>query len=101
MSQIFSDSEYNKIYKVLTSTTRSFHYSNKEFNSNNYSMNLLRPNYMTLLNIRIIKKLVLNNFNATDFINEEIKELVDNLNTSLKYKDPNKLFKKLVKNKNK
>ena len=56
---------------------------------------------MTLLNIRIIKKLVLNNFNATDFINEEIKELVDNLNTSLKYKDPNKLFKKLVKNKNK
>ena len=97
MSQIFSDEEYNKIYKVLTNTTRSFHYSNKKFKSNNFNMNLTRPNYMTLLNIRIIKKLVFNTFNATDFINEEIKELVDNLNTSLEYKDTRKLFKKLIK----
>lgn len=101
MSQIFDDEEYNKIYEVLISTDGEFHYSNKEFKTKKFNLNLTKPNYITLLNIRIIKKLIFNTLDndIKEYIKEEVKELINNLNESLGYKDPKKLFKKVIRHK--
>ena len=104
LSHTFSDADYDKIYNVITGNIGEFHYSNKEFSSSSFNMNLTRINYITLLNLRIIKKIIISNFtnkeDIKELIKEEINSLVDDLNENLGYKNPKTLFKKVLKKKN-
>lgn len=92
LSKKLSDEEYEKIFNAITSNIGEFHYSNAPFQTDEYNLNLTTPNYLMLLNQRIVKKLILSDLTDRIFVETldaerlEMEKLVDELNKLIGYK---------------
>lgn len=96
ISSKLTNDQFTSIYSAIINNIGEFHYSDKIFlTDGDFDMNLIgEPNYILLLNQRIIKSLILNELDLNEIqynkrkhiLNNEHQNMIIDLNDSIEYK---------------